>query len=309
MDAQQQKEFITQQALHLGFTEVGFSKAQFLADDAPRLESWLTAQHHGQMSYMANHFDLRLDPTKLVPGAKTVISLLYNYYPSATLDKSPKVAKYAYGQDYHHVVKAKLKLLLSTIRHKMGAIEGRAFVDSAPVLERSWASRSGLGWVGKNGNLINKHHGSFFFLAELIIDLPLPPDAISTAHCGTCNRCIEACPTQAIIKPTVVDGSKCISYFTIELKEQIPSSYQHQLQDWIFGCDICQDVCPWNKFAMPHQEPLFHPLPSLTNFSHHDWLEITDQVFKSTFKHSPIARAGLRGIRKNLQALGHHFPS
>lgn len=292
-------------AKDLGFMYCGISKAGFLEEEAPRLENWLKNNMHGKMAYMENHFDKRLDPTLLVDGAKTVVSLLLNYYPEKkpTDDDGPKVSKYAYGTDYHFVIKAKLKEFINRINEQIGEVNGRAFVDSAPVLDKAWAKKSGLGWVGKNSNLINNKSGSFFFIAELIIDLELEPDGPIKDYCGTCTRCIDACPTDAITKPYVVDGSKCISYFTIELKEAIPEEAKGKLNDWIFGCDICQDVCPWNRFSKPHKEPLLEPLPQLLSYSLKDWEEITEEAFNRIFKESPLKRAKFSGIKRNLEFL------
>jgi len=254
------------------------------------------------MGYMENHFDKRLDPSKLVDGAKSVISLLFNYYPSQSLNRSPKVSKYAWGEDYHLVVKDKLHELLNCLREEIGEIEGRAFVDSAPVLEKAWAKQSGLGWIGKNSNLLVKGKGSFFFLSELIIDLELEPDSPVADYCGTCKACIEACPTKAI-SPYSVDGSKCISYFTIELKNEIPAQFKGQFADWMFGCDVCMDVCPWNRFSSPNQEERFKPLDFLRNAELKDWLELTEEVFKKEFRNSPLKRSKYNGIKRNIDFL------
>ncbi len=264
---------IKQEALRLGFAECGMAKAEFLEEDATNLENWLKKGYHGEMSYMANHFDKRLDPTLLVPGAKSVISLLYNYFPGQEQKKdSYKISKYAYGEDYHYVVKDKLKLLVNSMREKIGNFHARIFTDSAPVMERSWAQRSGLGWKGKHSLLINKEKGSFFFLAEVITDLDLDYDSpFKTDHCGTCTKCVDACPTQAILPNNTLDGSKCISYFTIELKDSIPTSFKGMLDDWMFGCDICQDVCPWNRFSTPHRESRFEPNHEILANSKADW--------------------------------------
>ena len=261
---------------------------------------------NGTMEYMANHFDLRIDPTKLLPGAKSVITLLKNYFPSEHQDVGiPKISKYAYGHDYHEVIRAQLKTFLQLINNHIGAVEGRGFVDSAPVLERSWALKSGLGWIGKNGNIINKQQGSFFFIATLIIDLPLEYDSpIAKDYCGSCTKCIEACPTDAILPDKVVDGSKCISYFTIELKEQlIPESMNGKFDNWMFGCDACQDVCPWNRFSKPNNEDAFTPLPELLNYTSTDWEQLTEEKFKTIFKHSPLKRTKFAGIKRNLKFL------
>lgn len=260
---------------------------------------------HGEMQYMNNHFDKRLDPTKLVENSKSVISLLLNYYPSQVQEdkNAPKISKYAYGTDYHFVIKDKLKSLLNFIQEEIGTVHGRAFVDSAPVLDKAWAAKSGLGWVGKHSNLITKQVGSFYFIAELIVDLELEYDNPVTDHCGNCTACIDACPTQAIVEPYVVDGSKCISYFTIELKNEIPTSVKGQFENWMFGCDICQDVCPWNRFSKPHNEPLFNPHPELLSMTKKDWEEITEDVFKKIFKKSAVKRTKFSGLKRNIQFL------
>lgn len=271
------------------------------------MEEWLKRNYQGKMSYLENHFDKRLDPTLLVPGAKSVISLLYNYYPEKDLvkenDDNFKIAKYAYGEDYHHVVKDKLKIFLARIQEEIGQVEGRAFVDSAPVHERAWAKKSGLGWVGKNSLLLNRSMGSFFFLAELIIDLELEYDGPVKDYCGTCTACMDACPTDAIPAPYVVDGSKCISYFTIELKEEIPATEKGKFENWIFGCDICQDVCPWNSFSKPHKEERFIPHPDLKNMTQQDWTEITEDVFQKLFKKSAVKRTKYEGLKRNIAFL------
>jgi epoxyqueuosine reductase len=293
--------FIKSEAKRLGFLSCGISKAGFLEEEAPRLEHWLKNQMNGQMSYMENNFDKRLNPTLLVDNAKSVVSLLLNYYPFEFLNqKSYKISKYAYGQDYHFVIKEKLKELLFSIQSTIGEVSGRAFVDSAPVLDKAWAAKSGLGWIGKNSNLLTQKVGSFYFIAELIIDLDLEYDQATTDHCGSCTACIDACPTQAIVAPYVVDGSKCISYFTIELKSAIPTEIKGKFEDWIFGCDICQDVCPWNRFSKPHNEPLFSPNKELLSMSKKDWAEITEETFNTIFKNSPLKRAKYDGIVRNL---------
>jgi epoxyqueuosine reductase len=300
--AGKQAEQIKSEAKRLGFSFCGISKAEYLEEEASRLENWLNKNYHGQMAYMANHFDKRLDPTLLVPGAKSVVSLLLNYFPEKYLDDDDafKISKYAYGEDYHFVIKDKLKLLLDFIRENIGEVDGRVFVDSAPVMDKVWAKKSGLGWVGKNSNLINKGSGSFFFIAELIIDLELPADNAIADYCGTCTACIDACPTDAIIDPYVVDGSKCISYFTIELKEAIPLEYKGQMENWIFGCDICQDVCPWNRFSKAHQEPRFNAKPKLVEMKRQDWIEITSDLFNELFRKSAVKRTGLEGLKRNI---------
>lgn len=296
--------FIKQTARELGFSFCGISKAEFLEEEAPRLEAWLKNGMHGKMQYMENHFDKRLDPRLLVPGAKSVVSLLYNYFSEKNQhSEAPKVSKYAFGEDYHVVIKNKLFEFVEKIKSEVGDVNGRVFVDSAPVLDRAWAKKSGLGWIGKNTNLINKSSGSFFFIAELIIDLNLEPDGPIKDYCGTCTACIDACPTEAIPAPYVVDGSKCISYLTIELKENIPAEFKNKMDDWAFGCDICQDVCPWNRFSKPHQETLFEPNDSFLNMNKKDWMDMTEEVFQKTFKKSPLQRAGYNGLIKNLQFL------
>lgn len=292
---------IKHEALRLGFLSCGISKAGFLEEEAPRLENWLKKNMQGQMRYMENHFDKRLNPTLLVDGAKSVISLLLNYYPSEFQnEESYKISKYAYGQDYHFVIKEKLKELLHFIQTEIGEVSGRAFVDSAPVLDKAWAAKSGLGWMGKNTNLITQKVGSFYFIAELIVDLELEYDAPTTDHCGSCTACIDACPTEAIVAPYVVDGSKCISYFTIELKDNIPTEMKGKFDDWMFGCDVCQDVCPWNRFSKSHSEPLFQANPELLSFTKKDWQEITNDVFKKVFKNSAVKRTKLEGLKRNI---------
>jgi epoxyqueuosine reductase len=297
-------EFIKKSAAQLGFSYCGIAKASRLDEDARRLETWLNKGMQGSMHYMEKYFDLRIDPRKLVPGAKSVITLLMNYYPSHEQDDTtPKIAKYAYGKDYHEVIKNKLKLLLQLIHENIGQVNGRGFVDSAPVLEKTWAQRSGLGWVGKNGNLITKQNGSFFFIATLVVDLELEyDDPFAKDYCGTCTKCIDACPTDAILPGKIVDGSKCISYFTIELKDMlIPSAMNGKFGDWIFGCDICQDTCPWNRFANETTEKEFSPIPAILNFTTKEWEELTEESFKKIFKDSPLQRAKFAGIKRNLK--------
>ena len=296
---------IKTEAKRLGFMSCGISKAGFLEEEAPRLERWLNKNMHGNMQYMENHFDKRLDPTKLVEDSKSVISLLLNYYPSDTQTDStaPKISKYAYGNDYHHVIKHKLKSLLYFIQDEIGEVSGRAFVDSAPVLDKAWAAKSGLGWIGKHSNLLTQKVGSFYFIAELIIDLDLEYDHATTDHCGSCTACLDACPTQAITSPHVVDGSKCISYLTIELKENIPTGFKDKMDDWMFGCDVCQDVCPWNRFSKPHSEPLFNPHPDLLSLTKKDWQEITEETFKKVFQKSAVKRTKFSGLTRNIQFL------
>jgi epoxyqueuosine reductase len=288
----------------LGFDFCGIAKCKYLEDDARRLEKWLGAAMQGKMSYMENYFDLRVDPRQLVPGAKSVITLLLNYFPPITQSaQTPKIAKYAFGKDYHEVIREKLKHLMRLIQEQVGALQGRGFVDSAPVLERTWAQLSGLGWIGKNGNLINKQSGSFFFIATLIVDLEMTYDnPYAKDYCGTCTRCIDACPTDALLDNKVVDGSKCISYFTIELKDAlIPDSMKGKFDNWLFGCDVCQDVCPWNRFSNPTNEIDFTPLPEILNLSTSEWEDLTEESFKKIFRNSPLKRTTYQGIKRNLK--------
>ena len=293
---------IKTKAKTLGFMSCGISKAGFLEEEAPKLEYWLNKNMNGEMSYMERNFDMRLDPTKIVEGAKSVISLTYNYYTEKTSkDSNFKISKYAYGNDYHFVIKNKLKDLFEFIKEKTGDINGRVFVDSAPVLERAWAKKSGLGWIGKKTNLISKKNGSFFFLCEIILDLELEYDHMDTDHCGSCTACIDACPTNAIVEPYVVDGTRCISYYTIELKNNIPDYAKNTYDDWIFGCDICQDVCPWNRFSKPHKEPLFNSDDEFLSINKNDWIEMTKETFNKVFKNSAIKRAGFDGIKRNIE--------
>jgi len=304
LQASRYTSFIKSEAKRLGFLSCGISKAGFLEEEAPRLEKWLNKNHNGQMSYMENHFDKRLNPTLLVDDAKSVVSLLLNYYPEKEqIQDSYKISKYAYGQDYHFVIKDKLIELLFAIQENIGEVSGRVFVDSAPVLDKAWAAKSGLGWIGKNSNLITQKVGSFYFIAELIIDLDLEYDHPTTNHCGSCTACIDACPTEAIIAPYIVDGSKCISYFTIELKDNIPASIKGQFDDWAFGCDTCQDVCPWNRFSKSHNEPLFNPNPDLLSMTKKDWEEMTEETFKVVFKNSAVKRTKFQGLQRNIQFL------
>ncbi|MEC4003226.1 tRNA epoxyqueuosine(34) reductase QueG [Flavobacterium sp. SUN052] len=295
---------IKAEANRLGFLSCGISKAGFLEEEAPRLENWLNKQMQGQMFYMEDHFDKRLNPTLLVNDAKSVVSLLINYYPSEFQNNdSYKISKYAYGKDYHNVITKKLRKLLRSIKTQIGDVHGRTFIDIAPVLDKAWAAKSGLGWIGKNSNLITQKVGSFYFIAELIIDLELEYDSPTTDHCGTCTACIDSCPTQAIVAPYVVDGSKCISYFTIELKDNLPQEMKGKFNDWAFGCDICQDVCPWNKFSKPHNEPLFNANPELLSFTKKDWEEITEETFNKVFQNSPLKRTKLEGLKRNITFL------
>ena len=291
-------------ATQLGFEYCGIAKAVKLDDDAKRLEKWLSKGMHGNMQYMENHFDLRIDPQKLFPGAKSVITLLKNYYPSQKQNTEvPFIAKYAWGQDYHIIIRKQLHGFLEEIRTSIGDVNGRGFVDSAPILERSWALKSGLGWIGKNGNIINKNSGSFFFIATLVIDLDLNyDDPFAKDYCGSCTKCIDHCPTDAILENKVVDGSKCISYYTIELKDAlIPDSMKHKFNNWMFGCDICQDVCPWNRFSKPHLEKDFTPIPSILSMTKNDWFDLSEEAFIELFKTSPLKRSKFAGIRRNLQ--------
>ena len=295
-------DFIKNKSIELGFISCGISKSAFLENEIGRFESWLKNNYHGQMSYMERNFDKRMDTRKLVDGSKSVISLLFNYYPSKEINNdSFKISKYAYGNDYHFIIKDKLKTLLSSMRNEIGEIDGRVFVDSAPILEKAWAKKSGLGWIGKNTNLINKKTGSFFFIAEIIVDLELEYDNEVTDHCGSCTACLDACPTDALYEPYKIDASKCISYFTIELKEQFPNDLKKDFNDWIFGCDICQDVCPWNKFSIPNKEPLLNPKNEINQYSKKDWLELTDEVFKVVFKETPLERTKFKGLKRNIQ--------
>jgi epoxyqueuosine reductase len=300
------KQLITHKAHELGFFHVGFSKADFLDEEAPRLETWLNKNHHGEMAYMANHFDKRLDPRLLVEDAKTVISLLFNYYTDQQQNdpEAPKISKYAYGEDYHYVIKDKLNELLAFIQEEIGAIHGRGFVDSAPVMDKAWAKKAGLGWIGKNSNLIHPKKGSFFFIADLILDLKIEADGPIKDYCGTCTRCIDACPTDAIIEPYVVNGSKCISYLTIELKDELlPNEFEGKMDNWMFGCDICQDVCPWNRFSILHNEERFEPHPDLLDLKKQDWMDLQEEGFEILFQRSPIKRTKYKGLKRNITFL------
>ena len=302
----QHTRFIKQTAKELGFSYCGIAEAVHLDEDAKRLELWLNQNHHGKMQYMENHFDLRVDPRKLVPGARSVITLLQNYFPSDHQNETaPKISKYAYGKDYHEVIRSKLQHLLLKLKENIGEIQGRGFVDSAPVLERTWALHSGAGWIGKNGNLITKQQGSFFFIATLIVDLELDYDPpFAKDYCGSCTKCIDSCPTDAILENKVVDGSKCISYYTIELKDAlIPNEMKGKFDNWAFGCDVCQDVCPWNRFSKPHEEIAFKPIPAILNLSYNEWEEMTEEVFVKTFQDSPLKRTKFSGIKRNLKFL------
>jgi epoxyqueuosine reductase len=302
MLAAKNSQLIKLEAQRLGFDFCGISKADFLEEEAPRLEQWLKNGMNGKMHYMENYFDKRLDPRKLVDGAKSVVSLLLNYYTEEKQGDpaAPKISMYAFGKDYHYVIKKKLKELLKFIQAEIGEVNGRVFVDSAPVLDKAWAKKSGLGWIGKNTNLIHPKAGSYFFIAELILDLELESDTPINDYCGTCSLCIDACPTGAIIKPYVVDGSKCISYFTIELKEDIPKQMKSKFENWIFGCDVCQDVCPWNRFSKPHHENDFEPKKEMLQMKKEEWSELTEEVFKKIFKDSALNRAGFNGLKRNI---------
>ena len=306
MSKLQAKRLITHKAKELGFFHIGFSKAEFLEEEAPRLETWLSKNYHGEMSYMANHFDKRLDPRLLVDDAKTVISLLFNYYTDQKQvdPEAPKISQYAFGEDYHHVIKDKLKELIAFIQDEIGEVNGRGFVDSAPVMDKAWAKKAGLGWIGKNANLITREQGSFFFIADLIIDLELEADGPITDYCGTCTRCIDACPTDAIVQPYVVDGSKCISYLTIELKDELlPKEFAGKMDNWMFGCDICQDVCPWNRFSVLHNEERFQPTPQLLDLSKNDWHNLQEEGFQVLFQRSAVKRTKFQGLKRNITYL------
>lgn len=301
-------QLIKQKAEKFGFQSCGISKAEFLEEEAPRLEAWLNKGYHGEMQYMENHFDKRLNPTLLVYGAKSVISLSYNYFPKVKIDEinNFKISKYAYGEDYHEVIKDILKNMVAELQEEIGEFGFRVFVDSAPVLEKAWARKSGLGWVGKNANLITKKHGSFYFLAEIICDLELEYDLAVTDHCGSCRACIDACPTQAIVSDRIVDGSKCISYATIELKNEIPDYFNGKMDDWMFGCDVCQDVCPWNRFSAPTLQEKFAPNFQKLNFRKNEWKELTQELFSEIFKKSAVKRTKFSGLMRNINLLNDH---
>ena len=301
-------QLIKQKAEKFGFQSCGISKAEFLEEEAPRLEAWLNKGYHGEMNYMENHFDKRLNPTLLVDGAKSVISLSYNYFPKVKIDEinNFKISKYAYGEDYHEVIKDILKNMVAELQEEIGEFGFRVFVDSAPVLEKAWARKSGLGWVGKNANLITKKHGSFYFLAEIICDLELEYDLAVTDHCGSCRACIDACPTQAIVSDRIVDGSKCISYATIELKNEIPDYFNGKMDDWIFGCDVCQDVCPWNRFSAPTLQEKFAPNFQKLNFRKNEWKELSQELFSEIFKKSAVKRTKFSGLMRNVNLLNDH---
>jgi epoxyqueuosine reductase len=300
------RDLIRAKALEMGFYSCTISEATFLEEEAPKLDAWLTNGFHGKMAYMENHYDKRLDPRILVPGAKSVVTLLYNYYSEASQNdpEAPKISMYAYGEDYHKVIKDKLTELVAFIHSEIGDVDGRVFVDSAPVMDKAWAKRSGAGWIGKHSNLISKKAGSYFFIAELIIDLDLEPDGPVTDHCGTCTRCIDACPTEAIVEPYVVDGSKCISYFTIELQDELlPGEFKGKMDNWMFGCDVCQQVCPWNRFSKPHHEKRFEPHERLLQLDKREWLELTQDIFSELFKKSAVKRTKYEGLKRNIKFL------
>ena len=302
MSPEAASRIIKRLAKEQGFFACGIARADFLEEEATGLERWLNAGYHGEMSWMENHFDARLDPRKLMPGAKSVVSVLLNYYPEQEQENgTPKISKYAYGRDYHKVIRGKLKRMLEGVRAEIGEVEGRGFVDSAPVMDRAWARRSGLGWIGKHSLLLSKKEGSFFFIGELIIDLELAPDGASTDHCGTCTACIDACPTQAIVAPTVVDSNKCISYLTIEYKKALPNAYQEKMEEWVYGCDVCQDVCPWNRFSKPTTEPDFKIRDSVATKGWEEWEEVTHELWDEIMKGSAIRRTGYEGFKRNLK--------
>ena len=297
-------KFIKNKAKDLGFSSVGISKARHLHEEENKFEKWLSKGFQGSMNYLEKNFDKRLDPRKLVPGSKSIISLSYNYYPKKNIDKKNNfiISKYAYGKDYHKVIKKKLKILFRSIKEKIGDVEGRVFVDSAPVHERAWAKLSGLGWIGKNSLLINEKKGSYFFLAEIICDLDLEYDSPVANRCGKCTKCIDACPTDAITSAQIINANKCISYLTIENKKEIPTELKNNLNDAIFGCDICQDVCPWNKFSKPHKEESFNPKNELSSLKKTDWIELTEETFNKIFEGSAVKRAKYEGIIRNIKA-------
>jgi len=307
LNREKNTRFVKQKAQDLGFFFCGISKAEFLEEEAPRLEQWLNRTYQGKMSYMENHFDKRLDPRLLVDGAKSVVSLLLNYFPEENQNsEAPKISKYAFGEDYHFVIKDKLKEFMQSIQDEIGEVSGRVFVDSAPVMDKAWAKKSGMGWIGKNTNLIHPKNGSFFFIAELILDIELDYDGPIKDYCGTCTKCIDACPTDAIVEPYIVDGSKCISYLTIELKDQIlPGEFKDKMENWMFGCDICQDVCPWNRFSKPTQENRFRPSAELLHMNRDDWQDLTNEVFDSLFKNSAVNRTKMEGLKRNIDFLSH----
>ncbi|MDG2344348.1 MAG: tRNA epoxyqueuosine(34) reductase QueG [Flavobacteriales bacterium] len=304
MNNEKHTQLIKKKAFELGFSHVGISKASFLEDEARKLEIWLKNNHHGKMKYMENYFDLRTDPRKLVDDAKSVVTVLINYNTdNVQKDKTvPKISKYAYGKDYHFIIREKLNALYDYIKLQIGEVNARGFVDSAPVMDKVWAKKSGLGWLGKNSNIINRETGSFFFIGELILDLELDTDVPIKDYCGTCTKCIDACPTDAIVEPYVVDGSKCISYLTIELKDElIPDEFKGKMDDWIFGCDVCQDVCPWNRFSKPHNEEWFDPHVDLLSLTKTDWEELNIETFNKVFKKSAVKRTKYEGLKRNIK--------
>ncbi|RLJ31650.1 epoxyqueuosine reductase [Chryseobacterium sp. 7] len=303
--AEKYSQLIKSKAKSFGFQNCGISKADFLEEEAPRLEKWLKNNYNGEMKYMENHFDKRLDPRLLVEGSKSVISLSYNYFPEEKISilENYKISKYAYAEDYHEVIKEILREMVAELQEEIGEFGFRVFVDSAPVLERAWAKKSGIGWVGKNANLITKQSGSFYFLAEIICDLELIPDHATTDHCGSCRKCIDACPTDAIVSEKIIDGSRCISYATIELKDEIPAHFKDKMEDWMFGCDICQDVCPWNRFSAPNKQSRFQPNEALKNFKKGEWKEITQEIFSEIFRKSPVKRTKFAGLKRNIEFL------
>lgn len=305
MLAEKYTQLIKEKALKYGFSSCGISKADFLEEEAPRLENYLKNNYNGAMQYLENHFDKRLDPRLLVEGSKSVISLKYNYFPEEKIISDLKISKYAYGEDYHEVIKAILRDLVAELQEEIGEFGFRIFVDSAPVLEKAWAAKSGLGWIGKNALLINKKQGSFFFLAEIICDLELIPDSPTTDHCGSCTRCIDACPTGALLPNRIINGSKCISYLTIELKDEIPAEFSGKMDNWMFGCDICQDVCPWNRFSLPHQEPKFKPNEHIRNLNKIEWKELTQEIFSEIFRKSAVKRTKFAGLKRNIEFINH----
>ncbi len=304
-DAEKYSQLIKSKAKSFGFQNCGISKADFLEEEAPRLEKWLKNNYNGEMKYMENHFDKRLDPRLLVEGSKSVISLSYNYFPEEKISilENYKISKYAYAEDYHEVIKEILREMVAELQEEIGEFGFRVFVDSAPVLERAWAKKSGIGWVGKNANLITKQSGSFYFLAEIICDLELIPDHATTDHCGSCRKCIDACPTDAIVSEKIIDGSRCISYATIELKDEIPAHFKDKMEDWMFGCDICQDVCPWNRFSAPNKQSRFQPNEALKNFKKGEWKELTQEIFSEIFRKSPVKRTKFAGLKRNIEFL------
>jgi epoxyqueuosine reductase len=295
---------VKQLAAEAGFSFCGIAKARRLNEEEQRLEAWLNKGYAGQMEYLHRHFDMRLDPRELVPGAKSVVCLMFNYAPEKVQAPSlPRIARYAYGEDYHKVLRRKLKALFRALMDRFGQLEGRVFVDSAPVMERQWAALAGLGWIGKHGLLLRKSSGSWFFLAEIISDLELEPDAPATDHCGSCTACIDACPTDALLSANVLDASRCISYLTIELRGKTSDTFSSKMENWAFGCDICQEVCPWNRFSKPNQEAAFQPKEAVLGLKKSDWLEMTREVFEDLFGKSAVKRTGYEGMIRNIRFL------